>query len=767
MEVKTLVPSSHSNIMLLGEAPGEVEEACGLPFMGTDGSTLKKILTQANIFYGNCIIANTSTLRLPKLYFDKKMEKPTPEFALQIERLKTEIQTLKPNLIVAMGAIPLFVLTGQRGVKSFRGTILESILVPGQKVLCTYHPKAITYEWSLFYQSVMDFRKASYESLTPDLPVDKRELIVAPSLTQAVDYLTYLTQNWEKENLKVSIDLEHVTPGAHISWFGITHSSDFGMSIQFIENRKPCFPENDEIILWSAISNLLSSGIPIIFHNGAYDATNLWHNQGVWCSNIYFDTMLASHVLWPEFPKDLGYLASVLLSVPAWKHTGGKQYEHGAYNAADVSNTYGIYLKLEALIEANSDYKSTFSLEMSELEPAAFMQLQGMDIDIEEQERLRKEFSEKMQEIETGLSTILNKKINFSSPKQLQELLYVDMGLPVQYKRRKSASEPRTITTDSEALEKLWIQTKDPILKLLLEHRKFTKILQFINMELSPENKIHTSYNIGGTETGRWSSSKSIILDYGSGNLQNIDRRIRSMYVAPKGYVLVQADYVGAEAHLVAHLIQDHKMIQAFDNNLDIHKLTSAIMFNTPYEEVTKDQRTVGKSIRHATNYSAGPGVLSRKLKISLKEAKELLERFMSVTPQLHIWHEKLRNELQQSRTLITPLGRSRVFMDRWGDQLFRSAYAFIPQSTIGDLLNISMVHFYQKWKSIPHMGLAMQLHDAIYIWCKESEAAYWGQQLYNSMHRPIPLPHTDLYIGVDFKIGRDWKNMDTLKVTI
>ncbi len=116
-------------------------------------------------------------------------------------------------------------------------------------------------------------------------------------------------------------------------------------------------------------------------------------------------------------------------------------------------------------------------------------------------------------------------------------------------------------------------------------------------------------------------------------------------------------------------------------------------------EDVTKEQRTIGKSIRHATNYSGGPAVVQKKLQIPLREAKSYLSRFTSITPQLAVWHGKLREKLQEDRTLITPLGRKRIFMDRWGDQLFRSAYAFIPQSTIGDLLNISFVDFYNKHK--------------------------------------------------------------------
>lgn len=767
MEVKTVIPSSHARIMLVGESPGEIEEACGIPFVGSDGTTLKKILTQAGIFYGECIIANISTKRLKTFYLDKARQHPTPEFAAGIARLKSEIETLKPNLIVALGAIPMYVLTGNSGIDSFRGSICPGTLVENTKVLITQHPKAVHFNWQLFYIMIMDFRKAAFESFSPDLKPDTRKLVVAPNIREIITYLTWVYEN--RATLKIAIDLEHVTPGAHISWFGISHSTDYAMSIQFIQNRIPCFNENDEVEIWSWISKICSSGIPIIFHNGSYDAINLWHNQGIWCTNIEFDTIIAAHTLWPELPRKLGFVASILLNVPAWKHTSGNQYEHGEYNAADTCNTRALYDKLKSLIYADPNYTSTFENEMSQLELAGYMQLQGLHVNTEERDRLRIEFQTKKDEIEAGLSVILKKPVNFSSPKQMQELLYVDMGLPVQYKRRKSADDPKKITTDAEALEKLFIQTQHPVLKLLIEHRKYTKILQFINVELSTENKVHTSYNITGTDTGRWSSSESIILTYGSGNLQNIDKRIRSMYVPPPGKCFIQADYIGAEAHLVANVILDQKLMQAFDNGEDVHIMTAAFMFNVKPEDVTKEQRTIGKSIRHATNYSGGPAVVQKKLQIPLREAKSYLSRFTSITPQLAVWHGKLREKLQEDRTLITPLGRKRIFMDRWGDQLFRSAYAFIPQSTIGDLLNISFVDFYNKHKSDPDMSCALQLHDAIYISCNDTpeDRSFWAKQLYLSMHRPISLQHRDLYIGVDFKWGYDWKNMEELELSL
>lgn len=764
MKVQTIIPSNHCSIMIIGQSSGNAEEACGKPFAGTSGTLLRKILTNANIYHNNCILTNASSIKMKKFYLDTKMQVPTAAFQIELNRLKEEIETLNPNIIVALGAVPLAALTGLKGILAFRGTVLESTLVPGKKVIATYHPGSLNYDWTSFYKTILDFKKISYESTFSEIKYPEYNLQIAPSKGEILAYLEYLYKN--QNELTIAIDLEHLTPGAHISWLGISHNPTQAMAIQFIKNRTSCFPELAEIEIWSAIAKLLGSNIKQVYHNASYDVMNLWYNMGIECKNIYFDTIIAAHVIWPEFPRDLGFLCSILLNIPPWKHTSGNQFEHGKYNALDAANTRALCDVMKDKINSDPCYKETFDMEMAEINPAGFMQLQGIKIDLEERDRLNIKYSEKMTEIEAGLNQILNKEINLNSPTQIKQLLYDDLALPVQYKRRKSATEPRKVTVDAEALEKLYILVKNPILKLLLEYRKYTKILQSINIQLSPENKVHTSYNITGTKFGRWSSSKSIILPYGSGNLQNIDRRIRSMYVPPPGYVLLQADYIGAEAHVVAHIIQDSVIMQAFDDGIDVHKLTAANMFQVDIKDVTSEQRKVGKTIRHGVNYSAGPVIVATQLGIEVKKAKEYLKQFHNATPQLHIYHKRVKEQLQINRTLITPLNRKHMFTGIWGDGLFRGAYAFIPQSTIGDLLNQSLIDYYEKTKDDPDVGIYKQLHDAIYIWCLEEEVNKRAVELYHSMHRPIHLPHIDLYIGIDFKIGKNWKDMEHLEVT-
>jgi DNA polymerase I-like protein with 3'-5' exonuclease and polymerase domains len=179
-------------------------------------------------------------------------------------------------------------------------------------------------------------------------------------------------------------------------------------------------------------------------------------------------------------------------------------------------------------------------------------------------------------------------------------------------------------------------------------------------------------------------------------------------------------------------------------------------MYNIDESQVTKMQRQIGKTIRHASNYSAGPGVLAAKLGCTMVQAKTLLQLYHDMCPQLRLWHQRIRTQLEEKRTLYNLFGRKHVFTDRWGDALFRSAYSYIPQSTVGDLLNRSLVDIYNKYGH--EILIMLQLHDAIYCCVKPDEA----KQIATEVLRPMMLHELEVNyetftIDVDFKLGPSW----------
>lgn len=782
-----------AKIYLLGEAPGAVEDATGRPFQGVAGKTLNFLLSQAGILRTECLVGNVARRKPPQndishFFLDSKKTKPSPELSSWIEQMKAEIAANRPNVIVALGATALWALTGEHSISKFRGFVMKTDFTPETKVIPTFHPQAINYDWKLSFTAIQDLRKAKYHSTFPEIPKDNRTLHSSPSYSEFIDYLNHILSN---PNDPIAVDIETSQPGTHISIIGIADSPTNAFSFKILNGHEPVFSIDKEIALWQKLNSVLTT-VPLIMHNGGYDAAVLAHNNGIFCKNFFFDTMIAAHVLWPEAPRSLSYCASICLDVPSWKETSS--YLPTYYNASDAVNTFGIYEKMRDLLySGDMSNLNTFTFEMSQVMPSIFLQLQGIYVNEDKRKALLEKTNSRIDELEQDLFAALGKKINFSSSKQLQTLLYIDLGLPVQYKRRKSIEEERKITTDATALRKLYSKTQDPILAKILELKKLIKLsTAFLSIEASPASRVHTCYNItGATMTreekglkiddedsyksfGRWSSSKSIIIPYGSGNLQNIPKDARKIYTAPEGHSYLQADYMQAEAVVVAYVINDSRLKQMFqqsynqpkavreENGWDVHKLTASAMFNVPIEKVTPEHRTIGKTIRHAVNYSAGPQVLANRLDCSLKEAKELLSIFHRSCPQLQLWHSRIRDELKQSRTLTNLFGRKHYFLERWGDQLFRSAYSYIPQSTVGDLLNKALVRLYNDY---PELSIALQLHDAVYIIAPDSDILQSALAIRRAMTIPLNYRGETFFIDVDFSVGKSWGEMTDFEI--
>jgi DNA polymerase-1 len=645
----------------------------------------------------------------------------------------------------------------------------------------------VGYEWKLFYQTVLDLRKAFRHSKFPHIPECKQVVVPGADTRQFITYMEELIAHPEWD--KLSVDIETIQPGSHIEELGISHDPNFGMSIYLLKGRAPALPENDELLLWQTFARLVACK-KVVMQNAAYDIGVLWYNQHILVENLWMDTLIAAHVCWPELPRDLGFLGSICLDVPPWKVKGARTSE---YNSLDAANTLGIAYVLEREIEKQG-IKHTFDFEMDLIPVALTMQLQGIGVDKEKQKELIETHSAKRAELKRQLDTVLGREVNFSSPKQMQQLLYMDLKLPIQYKRRKSINDPRTMTTDANALRTLSRLVPDnPIFNLILDYKKEDMLINnFLEIELSPENKVHTSYNITGASSddeedtkktkrsfGRWSSSASIILPYGSGNLQNIPPEARKMYRAPKGWKIIQADYSQAEAVVMAYLTGDHKLKKMFRDSFglsgsekkvlgyDIHKMTFAQMAGIDVSKVTKEQRQAGKTVRHATNYSAGPQVLANRLGIKLGDAKQLIEMYHRANPALRMWYNQIQEELKRSRVLTNLFQRKHRFLDRWGDALFRSAYSFIPQSTVGDLLNKAVLKVYNRMTTLPfELIILLQLHDAMYTMVEEANVDVTVKFMRSCMLIPLTYNYEEFTIDMDFKVGDSWAEGEELDIS-
>lgn len=239
------------------------------------------------------------------------------EFLPELERLKRELEEVRPNITVALGNTACWALLGQGGISKVRGTVALSGVVMGQKVLPTYHPAAVLREWSLRHVTILDLRKARKESEWPEVRIPKREIWIEPSLTDlGVFYDAYI-----RECMELAFDIE--TVGDQITCIGFAPAPDKALVVPFTDTRRPSGSywrdRDSEIAAWRFVKKVLGHPCRKVAQNAQYDLSFLWQKYGIAVNNMAEDSMLLHHALLPESEKSLGFMASVYCVAPAWK----------------------------------------------------------------------------------------------------------------------------------------------------------------------------------------------------------------------------------------------------------------------------------------------------------------------------------------------------------------------------------------------------------------------------------------------------------------
>lgn len=336
-----------NKIFLVGEAWGEQESYAKKPFVGPSGHELRTWLSAANISYAQCAVSNVFNFQPPGNKIDalcgsrKEMtdaygtEYPFPQFgqgkwldfkyAPEIERLLCEIEEVQPNLIVTLGATPLWALTSTAGITSKRGTVTECFPVLRQirrsdglpfKLLPTFHPAHILRNWNLRTVALADILKASKEQHHPDIRAPKRSILIRPTKTELEQFEHSL-----KQDSILSIDVETNRKG-QITCVGLAPSPHYAVVIPLWDKSKPdwsywTFEDEVWVHLW--LKRVLESNKTIkLLQNGMYDY-QYFQSHGIHMARYTEDTMHMHHAMYPEMRKGLGFLASIYTNSPEWK----------------------------------------------------------------------------------------------------------------------------------------------------------------------------------------------------------------------------------------------------------------------------------------------------------------------------------------------------------------------------------------------------------------------------------------------------------------
>lgn len=395
------------------------------------------------------------------------------------------------------------------------------------------------------------------------------------------------------------------------------------------------------------------------------------------------------------------------------------------YNGLDCTNTAEIFEKIHPQLDSTTSKTYDFNRAMQA--PALEMMLRGMKVD----ESRRQEALFALEDRGYALDKILEaygnalqgQPLNPNSRKQVFHCLHEVLRLPVQYKYDRKEKKEK-IALDREALEKLSDSpVANPVILAMLAKRDIVKKVSVLRSGIDPDGRMRVSYNVAGTETGRWSSSQNIYK--GGMNAQNITEEIRPVFIADPGKKLCYLDLEQAESKAVAFLSKDSAYRDAC-NSGDLHTTVARLVWpERPWTgDAVKDReladqvfyrhfsyRDMSKRGGHGTNYLGTPRTMAKHLKVETQVIAAFQRNYFSAFPGLPRWHDGVAKRIQTTGEITTCFGRRRKFLSRvWDSSTIREAVAHEPQSMIGDYLNRGML---LCWYLFPQIELWAQIHDA------------------------------------------------------
>ncbi|MGF6211463.1 DNA polymerase I [Comamonas sp. 4034] len=457
---------------------------------------------------------------------------------------------------------------------------------------------------------------------------------------------------------------------------------------------------------------------------------HVFANHGITVRGYAHDTMLQSYVLEADRPHNLTSLAL--------RHTGrtGISYEDlcgkgksqipfaqvavdkaAAYSCEDSDQTLNVHEVLWPRIQANAGLLHIYELEMQTSEALFRIERNGVSIDAGELARQSNELGTRILQLENEAYDIAGQQFNLSSPKQLGEIFFDKLGLPVV---KKTATGARS--TDEEVLEKL---AEDyPLPAKILEHRSLSKLKgtytdKLAQMALPSDGRVHTHYAQAVAVTGRLSSNDP--------NLQNIPvrtpegRRIREAFVAPEGKLIASADYSQIELRIMAHLSGDEALLNAFRDGLDVHRATASEVFGVPVDQVSSEQRRYAKVINFGLIYGMSSFGLAKNLGIETKAAAAYIDKYFQRYPGVKRYMDQTVELAHAQGYVETVFGRRLVLPEINGGNgprkkaAERAAINAPMQGTAADLIKKAMVAVQAKLDvEKPGVLVIMQVHDEL-----------------------------------------------------
>jgi DNA polymerase I-like protein with 3'-5' exonuclease and polymerase domains/uracil-DNA glycosylase len=739
--------STSARIMIVGDFPHEMDLRNGYPFVGGGAWELTKIFQESGmiqpLFKTLVCRERPYKNRIEGLIPQKKSEIDYtvhvlcdagngqsrfmhPDVLEGIELLKQEIALVQPNVVLALGNLALWALTGQWGVKDWRSSIMESTLIPGLKVIPSFSPEALMKQWSLRPLLVHDCKRVVRQAGFPEIRRTEYNFQIRPSFEQAKQCLIELYESACDRCVKLSLDIE--TRAGHISCIAIAWSDKDAICIPFMDVIRGNYwsSEFEESFLVHLLYQICQRAT-VIGQNWNYDAQFFLKHWLFVCPRVE-DTMLKQHSCFSNLDKNLSFLSSMYCEDHLhWKDdrtnwTEGPKGEgeeaYWIYNCTDAVRTYAINNVLDNVVGAMGLQKVA-SFQQT-LAPAVLRTMdKGVRIDSVERGRLIRETEAAIKERETWLFDVIGGPINIKSPKQMQDFFYREMKQPVVLQ-----SKTKTPSTDDTALHT--IASREPLLlgvtRKISELRSLGVFLStFLLAPTDSDARMRTMYGIAGTETYRFNSKQNA---FGTGmNLQNVPKggetedggltlpNVRNMFVPDPGHTFFDIDLDSADLRIVAGESDCQWLIAQFAAGRKPYVEMMKEYYQDPSIDKTHRSYPMFKAVCHASNYRGTAAGISPRIGLDVAKVQQLQDWYFGLCPEIRKWQEDITKQVNGRRWIENVLGYRIHFFDRITDKTLNEAVAWKPQSTVGCLINRAYLNIHNN---LPEVDILLQVHDSL-----------------------------------------------------
>jgi len=526
-----------SKICILGEAPARTEMRLDRPLIGPSGQLLEQCMHTAGMVRRECYLLNVWEIEVIKrkdgtvvdhdgniLSGKKGITEIGVEKAAGAYR---RLRECKANVVVPLGGLALDFLYGDLRIMKWRGSILTSSIDIGKKIIPTIHPAAALrgqYLWR--HLIISDLDRVKKESKYPEKRLPEYTLLVDPTFDEVMSYLV------ECAILnRVGFDIECLNH--QVSCLSFAQSASLSMSIPFVgKDGGHRWTLEEEEAIWCLISMILQNpDITTVGHNLIFDISFLFQKNHILTRGPICDTMIAHHIIWPDFLKALDFCQSMHTREPYYKDDGKIWSKPWAdpivfwnYSARDSIVPLVLWDAIEP--ELDNGFRQTYNDTIDMFPDLLYMGERGMKVDGKNLELTKIDIEGKIEAKRAELTEVVGFELNPLSPKQCQEYFYVTKGLAPYVSRQTGRP-----TTDDKALSRIFRRHRLPEAKLCQEIRAYEKLHgTYLEVGIDDDDRVHSSWNPRGTNTGRLSSSQTIT---GSGlNFQNLHSEFKGFLIA-------------------------------------------------------------------------------------------------------------------------------------------------------------------------------------------------------------------------------------------